>query len=200
MYVLLLSTHVIGCSWLIVARVEADEPSWFDMARYRGPLAANNLRPVTDFEKYIDALFFVVSTMNGMGYGNILPTTNLEWIVDILIMIAGCSTWGGFFADFTVELYKQNQATIDNEEKLDQAMQFALQRGLPSEMRDRIRLYYNNVRLNFKVLEDKYEILNQLPLTLKSELSLLFNCELIQKVKFFQLSEPSFILRMSRCM
>jgi hypothetical protein len=49
-------------------------------------------------------------------------------------------------------------------------------------MRDRIRMYYNNVRINFKVLEDKYNMLNELPLTLKTELSLFFNCELIQKV------------------
>lgn len=45
---------------------------------------------------------------------------------------------------------------------------------------------------------EKYDILHQLPLTLRSELSLFFNHELIQKIKFFQVSEPSFILTMSR--
>ena len=48
------------------------------------------------------------------------------------------------------------------------------------------------------MLKDKFQILHQLPLTLRSELSLFFNCELIQKVKFFQLADPSFILTMSR--
>ena len=43
-------------------------------------------------------------------------------------------------------------------------------------------------------------MLGRLPFTLRSELSLFFNCELIQKVKFFQLAEPTFILDISRCM
>ena len=73
-----------------------------------------------------------------------------------------------------------------------------MQRNLPEAIRDRIRLYYNNVRLNFSVLEDKFQVLRELPLTLRTELSLFFNCELLQKVKFFQLADPSFVLTMSR--
>lgn len=81
---------------------------------------------------------------------------------------------------------------------MEQAKQFALQRNLPDDLRLRIRLYYNNARLNFQILKDKFQILHQLPLTLRSELSLFFNRELIQKVKFFQLAEPSFILAISK--
>ena len=54
-----------------------------------------------------------------------------------------------------------------------------MQRNLPEAIRDRIRLYYNNVRLNFSVLEDKFQVLRELPLTLRTELSLFFNCELL---------------------
>jgi hypothetical protein len=114
-----LATHFIGCIWLISSRIDPNQKNWFVNAKYRGDGAINNLREVTYLEIYIDAIFFVVSSMNGMGFGNIIPTTNLEWFIDILIMIAGSSTWAGFFADFTVEIYKQNQRLIDNEEKLE---------------------------------------------------------------------------------
>lgn len=66
------------------------------------------------------------------------------------------------------------------------------------DLRVRIRQYYNNLRINYQVLTDKVQILQKLPLTLRSELSLFFNCKLIQRVKFFQLAEASFILMMSR--
>lgn len=56
------------------------------------------------------------------------------------------------------------------------------------------------MRLNFLRLEEKFKILHQLPLTLRSELCLFFNCDLIQRVKFFQLCDPSFILAMCRCL
>ena len=65
----------------------------------------DNVREVKTFEKYIDAVFYVVATMTGLGYGNIVPSTNLEYFVDIFIMITGVSIYIGFFADFVVEIY-----------------------------------------------------------------------------------------------
>jgi prefoldin subunit 5 len=59
--------------------------------------------------------------MTGLGYGNIVPSTTLEYWVDILIMIIGSSIYAGFFADFAVEIYNQNKKTIENEQKLEQA-------------------------------------------------------------------------------
>jgi hypothetical protein len=194
----LLATHMIGCIWLVIGRIDPNRNNWFVMAKYSGEAVRDNVRKVTVFEKYIDAVFYTVATMTGLGYGNVVPSTNLEYFVDIFIMITGSSIYAGFFADFAVEIYNQNKKNIENEQKLEQAKQFATQRNLPDEIRERIRLYYNNLRLNFSVLKDKFQILHQLPLTLRSELSLFFNCELIQKVKFFQLADPSFILTMSR--
>ena len=75
------------------------------MAKYTGDNAKNNVREVKIIEKYVDAVFYTVATMTGLGYGNIVPSTNLEYFVDIFIMITGCSIYVGFFADFTVEIY-----------------------------------------------------------------------------------------------
>jgi len=85
------------------------------MARYSGEAAANNVREVSEFEKYVDSVFYAVATMTGLGYGNIVPSTNLEYFVDIFIMITGSSIYAGFFADFAVEIYNQNKKTIENE-------------------------------------------------------------------------------------
>jgi hypothetical protein len=119
------------------------------MARYNGPTSLNNNREVTPIEMYVDAVFYCVATMTGLGYGNIVPSTNLEYFICIIIMIAGSSIYAGFFADFAVEIYIQNKKTIENEQKLEQAKQFSMQRNLPDELRTRIRLYYNNARISF---------------------------------------------------
>jgi len=46
--------------------------------------------------------------MAGMGYGNVVPSTNPEWICDIIVMIVGNSFFAGYFADFAVAIYEQN--------------------------------------------------------------------------------------------
>lgn len=97
---------MIGCIWLIVGRIDPDPNNWFVMAKYKEPVAEGfNNRNVTTYEKYIDSVFYVVATMTGLGYGNVVPSTNLEWFVDIFIMITGSSIYVGFFADFAVEIY-----------------------------------------------------------------------------------------------
>ena len=65
-------------------------------------------------------------------------------------------------------------------------------------MKSKVRHYYNNLRLNFADFKQKYEILKELPQSLQGEISLIFNKELIQDVKFFQLAEPNFIMSISR--
>lgn len=117
---------MIGCIWLIIGRIDPDRDNWFAMAKYTGESSKDNVREVKTIEKYVDAVFYTVATMTGLGYGNIVPSTNLEYFVDIFIMITGCSIYVGFFADFTVEIYNQNKKTIENEQKLEQAKQFAM--------------------------------------------------------------------------
>ena len=56
------------------------------------------------------------------------------------------------------------------------------------------------MRIKYENLREKFRILEQLPNSLKSELSLFINSELIQKVNFFQFADPSFILLMSKCL
>lgn len=98
-YNFFMATHFIGCVWLMVGRLDPSETAgWFKMAKY-------DTLEATISEKYIEAVFFVVATMTGLGYGNIVPSTNLEWFVDSFIMITGASIYAKFFADFAVEIY-----------------------------------------------------------------------------------------------
>lgn len=82
-------------------------------------MAKFNEYDVGTFFKYIESLFFVVATMTGLGYGNIVPSTNPEWLVDCFIMITGASIYANFFANFAVEIYKQNKKQIENNKRFD---------------------------------------------------------------------------------
>ena len=74
----------------------------------------------SEFEQYIEALFFTVATMTGLGYGNVVPTTDLEYFVDLFIMITGASIYANFFANFIVALNERNAKRIESMKRLDQ--------------------------------------------------------------------------------
>ena len=77
--------------------MDPESDTWLTLAGFE----ANG---ASEFERYIDSLFFVVATMTGLGYGNIVPTTGWEYFVDIFIMITGSSIYANFFANFTVTI------------------------------------------------------------------------------------------------
>lgn len=135
-----MATHLIGCLWLIIGRIEKlknpDAFTWVSLAGFDEEHAS-------DFDRYIDSVFFVVATMTGLGYGNIVPTTFWEYFVNIFIMITGSSIYANFFANFTVTIQSRNWKKIENIKKLEEAKNFATLRHLPEDLKSKIRLYYN---------------------------------------------------------
>ena len=192
MYSLFAATHLIGCIWLIVGRIDPDSPhnNWFAMDNFdKNP---------SMFIKYIEATFFTVATMTGLGYGNVVPTTTLEYVADLFIMVAGASIYASFFADFAVSINLKNAKRTENNKRLEQAKKFARLHSLPQSLFKKMKLYYTSFRVDHGLLAEKYALLEELPLSLRTELSLFINSDLIQKVKFLQLAEPSFILSLAR--
>jgi len=147
---------------------------------------------------YVDAMLYVVATMSGLCFGNIYPSTNLEYFIDCFIMVAGSSTYANFFADFSIATQVNNRKVIQNENMLHHARKFAAIKNLGEEVLIKIRYFYTTLRLSFDEFSQKHEILKELPVSLQGEVSLLFNSFLIQNVAFFQLAEPAFIVQMSR--
>lgn len=68
---------------------------------------------------------------------------------------------------------------------MEELKNFATLISLPEDLKYKIRSYYNHMRLKYGKLYEKYKILHELPLSLRTELSLFINQDLIQKVKFF---------------
>jgi len=69
---------------------------------------------VPNIRKYIDSVFFVVSSMTGLGFAFIYPRTDLEYAMQSLIMVLGVSLYANFFAFFTVTIYNRNKKIIEN--------------------------------------------------------------------------------------
>lgn len=74
------------------------------------------------------------------------------------------------------------------------------QRQVSAEIKNKIRHFYNNLRLEFLDFQRQYDLLEELPESLQGELSLVLNKQLVQRVRFFQLAEPEFIMGVSRLM
>jgi hypothetical protein len=146
---------------------------------------------------YLDSFFFCHAQMGGIGFGNVVPSTNLEWVIVSVIEVLGASIYFGLYSDIAVEVYRTNQSAIENKQKAEDAKQFAVIHNLPEQLTDKIVSYYQNLRLKFVDFRKKHGLLHEFCTQLQDALVLAFNSELIQDVKFFQMADPAFIVKMA---
>lgn len=128
--------HFWTCIWLLTGRVDfsRDVAGWYKMANF-------NLNP-TWLEMYIESYYFVLTTFAGAGFGNVVPSTNLEWAVDTIINLVGSSLFICIFVDFVTEFSMRDLRLYKNNEKLNSTLMFAESSSLPTEQVFKIRYFY----------------------------------------------------------
>lgn len=103
--------HWLACVFYAIAYIERPtlpEPkySWLDhlAEKYNMPYHENNSESGPDLKsKYITALFFTLTSLTSVGFGNVSPTTNWEKIFSIASMLLGCKLC--FFTYLTNKAY-----------------------------------------------------------------------------------------------
>ena len=128
--------HFWTCIWLLTGSVDfsRDVAGWYKMANF-------NLNP-TWLEMYIESYYFVLTTFAGAGFGNVVPSTNLEWAIDTVINLVGSSLFICIFVDFVTEFSMRDLRLYKNNEKLNSTLMFAESSSLPPEQVFKIRYYY----------------------------------------------------------
>ena len=87
---------------------------WYNMLGY-------NATPHTIWTEYIDSLFWVNAQLAGVGYGEFVPSTTTEWIACSCVEIFGASIYFGLYSDITVEIYRRNKLSIENNKNAEDA-------------------------------------------------------------------------------
>ena len=71
------------------------------------------------WDKYINSLFFVTSSMTGLGFASIFARSNLDYLMQSFIMIIGVSYYANVFSLFAVSIYNRNKKRNDVMRKLE---------------------------------------------------------------------------------
>ncbi len=137
--------------------------------------------PVTH---YIWALYWTVTTLTTVGYGDITPQTNLQRIYAMITMFLGVGVYGYVIGNIASLLANMDVARAHYRERINRVATFFRFRNLPVTLKKRIYAYYNYLwesRLGY----DEIDILSELPLSLRAEVSIHINKDIINKVPLF---------------
>ena len=88
-----LAAHWLACIWYAIGYNEKeDQASWLKIMSLDLNIPLNSTDTFALNSHYITALYFTLSSLTSVGFGNISPNTNAEKIFSVCVMLIGGKT------------------------------------------------------------------------------------------------------------
>lgn len=141
---------------------------------------------------YLRALYWTITTLATVGYGDITPDNATQMAYAIMTMMFGVGLFGYAIGNVAHMLANIDQVQAHYNASLDRLATFMRYRHIPLELQQRIYEYYSFLwerHLGY----DEVLILSELPEPLRIEIAMAMKREFIEKVPFFQGASPQLI-------
>ncbi len=135
--------------------------------------------------QYLQAMYWTSTTLTTIGYGDITPVTPPQTIYTIFIQILGAGLYGFVIGSIASLIANIDVAKTQFREKLERINTFLRYRSIPGELQTRVNDYYEYL-WNSRRGHEEATILDELPLSLRTQIAYHINSEIIEKVPIFQ--------------
>jgi hypothetical protein len=175
-------THLITCGWYLSSFLSGfPEKSW---------VVLNGIENSDVATIYIRSLYWTVTTMTTIGYGDITPHLNYEYVFTIIVMIIGASLYAFIIGNVASLISTLDVQKASYWSKMDAMKLYMRYRGVPAEINERVRNYYDYRWANHRGLEEQ-KIFNDLPDPLRLEVMMQLTKGLLEKVPLFKYSSEN---------
>lgn len=166
-----LCAHWIACGWLALRGISAE---------------------ITPFENYLQAIYWCVTTLTTVGYGDIHPSTPAQMAFSMAVMILGAGVYGYVIAKVASILANFDPAKVRYRELVERLSAFMRYRDIPVHLQKRI-LDYNAYLWEKRLGYDESSAIAGLPPSLKADVVLFLHRDVIKRVPFFFGASEEFI-------
>ena len=166
---LLFVAHIQGCFWYGTAAASAEGESELSDGAATWVSSYGGDETTTLAERYLWSLYWALTTLTTVGYGDITPANNLERVYTCFALILGALIMAGMISELSALMVSlDHQATLV-QEKLDAVKEYAASRKLPKPLAMRLKKhfkYYYSQRPAF----DELELLSECPPALRASI------------------------------
>ena len=157
-------------------------------------LSVNRIGNATVATKYVKSLYWAVTTITSVGYGDIVPVTDIETLFAIFIMILGAGIYAMIFSNFVSYVSRIDAANSKYSEKMEEIRNQMRYLRLPPELQGRVEQYFEYVWQCHKgLLEKDNYFFEELPMPLHVECAEFLHMETLGKNPLFRGCSRSFL-------
>jgi len=175
---LFVTTHWAACIWWAVGAKARRGESWVDPFVETYPLVQ---------ERYVWSLYFTLTTMTTVGYGDISPVNYDEALFALILLPVASVLFATLMGNLTDLITNLNERGRQRQKKKIMLSHYMAWRGVPPKLRAQIRqcfLFLWDTKEDYEVYEE--EVKSQLPSVLKEELCLHFYGRLLNRAPFLR--------------
>ena len=160
----MMAIHIISCFWTIVEPLHLKE--------------SNTVR-------YINSLYWAITTLSTVSYGDVTPSTNISKLFTMFIMVTGVGMYGLVIGNVAQLISEANRYKEKSREKIEDLTTFMKHYQVPRKVQLETLSYYNNM-LDKRLSDNDYQIISDLPQALQEELTTYMNIKLINSLSLFK--------------
>ncbi|KAE9256796.1 hypothetical protein PF002_g1631 [Phytophthora fragariae] len=178
--------HYVGCIWYYMSADRDPNDAWW------GGKNVYFEYPDSIQSKYIASIYWAITTMTTVGFGDIFPINDLEKGYCILVLIGG-TTLFAYVVGTVIEVASNSKSLMNREHEMVQRVNaYIKERGVSSEF---IVACQEHLRFvdSEKTLFVESSLLDALSYSLRSELTLILNGGVVSKIRFFD-KKPKWFL------
>jgi hypothetical protein len=177
-----LLVHFAACTWFISAVLAGfSNTSW---------VARVGIVDAEAPQQYLRSLYWTVTTMTTVGYGDITPVTNAEYIVSIFVMVLGASVYAVIIGNIASLFSNIDAAKAAHWNRIESVSRYLRDRDVPPDLSEKVRNYYEYLWSSHGGHKEAV-FLDDFPLSLRLEILHHLAKDLIAQVPIFKHCSPT---------
>ncbi|KAM4822695.1 voltage-gated delayed rectifier potassium channel KCNH4 [Urocitellus parryii] len=188
MSVFALLAHWMACVWYVIGRreMEANDPLLWDIGwlhelgkRLEVPYVNGSAGGPSRRSAYIAALYFTLSSLTSVGFGNVCANTDAEKIFSICTMLIGALMHAVVFGNVTAIIQRMYSRRSLYHSRMKDLKDFIRVHRLPRPLKQRMLEYFQTTwAVNSGI--DANELLRDFPDELRADIAMHLNREILQ--------------------
>jgi len=174
--------QVLACVWYLIPFVQGFPPdSWVVAAPGAEAIAAS---------PYLLSFYWVVTTMTSVGFGDITPLRQEEYLFSIVVMLAGASLFAYVIASGAALIQTLNLSRVAFWNRVDTVESYLKSRKVDPAVGHEVREYYEYMWSRHRGVGER-RLLEDLPPSLRLDILSELTRDLLGQVALFRYAPPA---------